>query len=184
MAGVAVVFGDLAGPNEVWLLPDRAATDKKVVGKVVRLEKELADLCCEEGEVVEGAMVAVRFGDGMARAEVVVAEEEVVLFLPDWGRRVRRRRCEVMGVPPGVRLPSRRLAQRLDLSTWAAPGSQAVLAEVVAACGGGRLQDASLTDQGAVTGTLVVALEPTSPLITRSPSTFDCKYCNCIVTVL
>ena len=79
MAGVAVVLGDLAGPNEVWLLPDRAATDKKVVGKVVRLEKELADLCCEEGEVVEGAMVAVRFGDGMARAEVVVAEEEVVL---------------------------------------------------------------------------------------------------------
>ena len=30
MAGVAVVFGDLAGPNEDWLLPDRAATDKKV----------------------------------------------------------------------------------------------------------------------------------------------------------
>lgn len=163
-----MVFGDLAGPAEVWLLPDRTATDKKVVGKVVNLEKELADLCCEEGEVVEGAVVAVRFGDGMARAEVMeVAEEEVVLFLPDWGRRVRRRRSEVMGVPPGVRLPSRRLAQRLDLATWAAPGSQAVLGEVVAECGGGRLLDTALTNQGAVTGTLVVALEPASPLVSR-----------------
>ena len=61
MPEARVLFGDVCGPSTVWMVPDRQAVgDLKCVKKVVRLEKQLAELCCEEErDLFKGKLVAV-----------------------------------------------------------------------------------------------------------------------------
>ena len=166
-----VLFGEVANPCSLWLVPDRGAMgDVKVVRKVVKLEEKLAMLCCEEEQdLTIGKVVAVRHESKMVRAKVegVNVDGEVQLFLLDWGvTRVRSGR-EAMKIPESVRLPQRCLSHRINLSPGAAFGNKKLLQDLVKECAGGKLSEQAVLPGGDVTGVLAVKLTTCSALLRR-----------------
>ena len=181
-----VLFGEVADPCSLWLIPDRGATgEHRGVMKVVKLEEKLAMLCCEEEQdLTIGKVVAVRHESMMVRARVegINGDDEVQLFLLDWG--VTRVRCarEAMKIPESVRLPKKCLAHRLNLSPAGvvAIGNREVLQELVEECAGGKLSEQAVLPGGDVTGVLTVKLTTCSALGHRYSwnyiSTYQCSY--------
>ena len=166
-----VLFGEVANPCSLWLVPDRGAVgDLKGVRKVVKLEEKLAILCCEEEQdLTIGKVVAVRHESMMVRARVegIDVDGEVQLFLLDWGvTRVRSAR-EAMKIPESVRLPQRCLAHRVNLSPGAAIGNEKLLQDLVEECAGGKLSEQEVLPGGDVTGVLTVRLTSCSALVRR-----------------
>ena len=166
-----VLFGEVANPCSLWLIPDRGAMgDLKGVRKVVKLEEKLAMLCCEEEQdLTIGKVVAVRHESMMVRARIedINVNDEVQLFLLDWGvTRVRSAR-EAMKIPESVRLPQRSLAHRINLSPGATVGNKKLLQDLVEECAGGKLGEQAVLPGGDVTGVLTVKLSTCSVLVHR-----------------
>ena len=171
MPEARVLFGEVAGPCSLWLIPDRGAMgDLKGVRKVVKLEEKLATLCCEEEQdLMIGKEVAVRHESMMVRARVegIDVDHKVRLFLLDWGvTRVRSAR-EAMRIPESVRLPKQCLARKVNLSSGDAVGNEKLLRELVEECASGKLSNQTVLPGGDVTGVLTVKLSTCSALARR-----------------
>ena len=191
MPEARVLFGEVAGPCSLWLIPDRGAMgDLKGVRKVVKLEEKLATLCCEEEQdLTIGKVVAVRHESMMVRARVegIDVDHKVRLFLLDWGvTRVRSAR-EAMRIPESVRLPKHCLARRVNLSSGDAVGNEQLLRELVEECASGKLSNQTILPGGDVTGVLTVKLSICSALARRYfynciSVKFYCSFFNCLST--
>ena len=144
--------------------------DLKGVRKVVNLEEKLAVLCCEEEQdLTLGKVVAVRHESMMVRArvEAINMDDDVKLFLLDWGvTRVRSAR-EAMKIPENVRLPKHYLAHRINLCPGAGVGNKRLLQDLVEECAGGKLSEQVVLPGGDVTGVLTVTLSTYSVLVHR-----------------
>ena len=178
MPEARVLFGEVAGPCSLWLIPDRGAMGElKGVRKVVKLEERLATLCCEEEQdLTIGKVVAIRHESMMVRARVegIEVDHKVQLFLLDWGvTRVRSVR-EAMKIPESVRLPRHCLARRVDLGSGDAGGNEELLRELVEECASGKLSDQTVSPRGDVTGVLTVKLTTCSALARRY--FYNCKF--------